>query len=157
SGMAGDDARIARAAQWLLAAQHAKKGAAWGFQADNTTMPDCDDVGVVLGPLGTLCARGDAPPHTIAPLARATDRLFTMQNEGGGWPSFQHGLPSKRPGPMMSGPVPTPGDSAWDKLRFFVSPPPELGDPSTEDVTGRVLYGLGCNGHTAAEAPVARA
>ena len=154
SGVAGDHPAVTRATAWLLAAQHAE----WGFQAGTTTMPDCDDVAVALGPLGIVRS---APSAGASEVRRAVDRatawLLTMQNADGGWASFQHGLPGKAPGPMMTGPMPTPGESLWDKLRFFMNPPPELGDPSTEDVTGRVLYGLGQNGHTAAEEPIARA
>jgi squalene cyclase len=168
SGLPRSRPEVAAAARWLVQAQLAvpeQPGAGtWSFQSGNQTMPDSDDVGVVLAPLGmALDATAQAllPADVVARVRPCTERalawLLPMQNPDGGWPAFQHGLPSKRPGAMMTGAPPTPGEGLLDKLRFLVTPPPELGDPSTEDVTGRVLHGLGQMGYTTAAPEVQRA
>jgi hypothetical protein len=136
----------------------------WSFQSGNQTMPDSDDVGVVLGPFGMALdvSHPDRLPDAVAAevrpcLQQSLTWLMAMQNSDGGWPAFQHGLPGKRPGPMMTGAPPTPPPGLIGKLRFMLSPPAELGDPSTEDVTGRVLHGLGQIGYTLAAPEVQRA
>jgi squalene cyclase len=162
-----DGKEIAQGVRWLVDNQipvSANHSGTWSFQSGNQTMPDSDDVGVVLGPLAMAldASRPDALPADIVALVRpcierGLSWLLPMQNPDGGWPAFQHGLPSKRPGAMMTGAPPTPGGGLLDKLRFLLQPPAELGDPSTEDVTGRVLHGLGQVGYTAAAPEVQRA
>jgi squalene cyclase len=168
SGLPRSRPEVAAATRWLVSSQLSVPGkpeeGTWSFQSGNQTMPDSDDVGVVLAPLGMAidASHPDQLADQTAALVRpCTERalswLLPMQNPDGGWPAFQHGLPSKRPGAMMTSAPPTPGDGILDKLRFMVNPPPELGDPSTEDVTGRVLHGLGQIGYTTAAPAVQRA
>jgi hypothetical protein len=57
----------------------------------------------------------------------------------------------------MTGAAPARGEHLWANIMLLTDPPPELGDPATEDLTGRVLFGLGRTGSTAAERPIARA
>ena len=83
--------------------------------------------------------------------------LLGMQNPDGGWSAFVHGLPAKRPGPLFSGPVEVSLDGPVGALRTLLDPPRELGDPSTEDLTGRVLDGLGRVGLTTSSPAVRRA
>ena len=83
--------------------------------------------------------------------------LLGMQNPDGGWSAFVHGLPAKRPGPLFSGPVEVSLDDPVGAVRTLLDPPRELGDPSTEDLTGRVLDGLGRLGLTTASPAVGRA
>jgi hypothetical protein len=67
------------------------------------------------------------------------------------------GLPGKDPGPALEK---TPRVSLTDPLEMaiaFFRPPMPLGDPSTEDVTGRVLHGLGHTGFSISAPPVQRA
>ena len=176
SGMAPGNEAVARAADWLVSAEipvpaksrgtggGTRDAGTWSFQSGNQTMPDADDVAVVLGPLGMAIDATGADRLNAGVAARVrpciergTAWLAGMQNPDGGWPAFQHGLPGKKPGPMMTGPMPIPTGSWLDKLRFFWRPPAELGDPSTEDVTGRVLHGLGQLGYTGASPMVERA
>jgi squalene-hopene/tetraprenyl-beta-curcumene cyclase len=53
----------------------------------------------------------------------------------------------KPPGPMFleNGPLP-PLDHPSTAFSMFLDPPAELGDPATEGVTARVLWGLGMSG-----------
>ena len=80
-----------------------------------------------------------------------------MQNPDGGWSAFVHGLPAKRPGPLFSGPVEVSLEDPVAAIRTLIDPPRELGDPSTEDLTGRVLDGLGRIGLTTQSPAVQRA
>jgi squalene cyclase len=165
SGSERGSDEVARAAQWLAGAQipAGDERGTWSFQSGNQTMPDSDDVGVTLGPLGMALDASSSSllsEGAVAAVRPAVERgltwLLAMQNADGGWPAFQHGMPSKKPGPMMMAPA-APGDSWLDKLKFILHPPAELGDPSTEDVTGRVLHGLGQLGYTTAAPEVQRA
>jgi hypothetical protein len=152
---------VARAVDWLCRFQRA---GAWAFQRDNISMPDCDDAGVVIAALAMAVAPGRQPglPDEQQQRARKAIHagrrwLFDRQNRDGGWASFQVDLPSKRRGPIMTAPPVPPGDDLWSHLLVWRRAPPELGDPATEDVTGRVLFGLGRGGSTAADQEVARA
>jgi len=80
-----------------------------------------------------------------------------MQNPDGGFSSYVCGLPGKPPGPLFLRPPELDLSKFADMGKFLVAPPLEFGDPSTEDVTGRVLHGLGQIGFTEADARVQRA
>src|SRR4029079_2805599 len=67
------------------------------------------------------------------------------------------GLPGKPRGPIMTAAPVVPGQGLWSYLALLKDPDPALGDPATEDLTGRVLFGLGRSGSTVAERDVARA
>ncbi|MBX5483083.1 MAG: DUF2236 domain-containing protein [Myxococcaceae bacterium] len=136
----------------------------WAFQKTNHTMADCDDAGVVLTALGqALAMTGDRAmnPELEKRVRRAVSRgrewLFGMQNPDGGWSAFVWNLPPKKPGPAMTKTVRAKLDSPLSMARFLVDPEPALGDPSTEDVTGRVLHGLGSLGLTWRAPEVSRA
>ena len=92
-----------------------------------------------------------------ASLDLGRDWLLGMQNPDGGWSAFVHGLPAKRPGPLFTGPVEVSLDDPIAAVRTLLDPPRELGDPSTEDLTGRVLDGLGRVGLTTSAPAVRRA
>jgi squalene cyclase len=139
---------LLRATRWLIDCQH---NGSWAFQKQNTSMPDCDDVGVVLASLADAKARGAASQGWRGlddRLNHATSEaiafLRRMQNPDGGWPSFQHGLAGKPPGAIMTRALSLRSPLA--KLRMLFDPPVDFGDPATEDVTGRVLFGLGRSG-----------
>ena len=80
-----------------------------------------------------------------------------MQNPDGGWSAFVWGLPGKPPGPMMTATVEVSMGDPVAVARTLLRPPPELGEPSTEDLTGRVLDGLGRTGMTRDDPPIRRA
>ncbi|MBO6935233.1 MAG: hypothetical protein JJ863_09655 [Deltaproteobacteria bacterium] len=160
---------VERATAYLLDAQSRtpmlrenlrKRGAVrtggWPFQRGNDTMPDTDDTGVVVATLATLAGK-----RAERALFRAIDDglewLRGMQNSDGGWPTFVWGLPSKDPGPLFVRDLTFPFDDPIAMGKMMLEPPPELGDPAVEGVTGRVLWGFGAAGSTVDDEPVARA
>ncbi|MBK7859940.1 MAG: DUF2236 domain-containing protein [Archangiaceae bacterium] len=173
SGVPARDGRLVRAVEYLLRCQSrqpqprannrfsdAVRTGGWAFQRDNLTMVDNDDTGMVLSVLGHwLQADGeDDALHRSVGHAVAKGRAFvqSMQNEDGGFSAFVRGLPRRRLGPMMSQPVSRPESLAgW--WRWVTHPPESLGDPSTEDVTARVLLGLAQTGSEARDPRVASA
>jgi squalene cyclase len=177
AGVAPADPVIARALGFLADAQsfapmpafdNRQRGAVltggFGFQRSNSMMVDTDDTGVVLSALGAAM-RWSGPGALSGPLEarlertvrRAHDWLLSMQNPDGGWSAFIWGLPSKSPGAAMKQTVRAKLNDPLAMAALFLNPPPSLGDPSTEDVTARVLLGLGATGFSIHSRPVARA
>ena len=167
------DERMMRALDWLIGAQSrieqpevdnrnpgAPRIGGWAFQVGNETMVDNDDTGAVLAAYGDALATAaldqDATRRLSASRDLGRDWLIGMQNPDGGWSAFVHGLPAKRPGPLFSGPVEVSLDDPVAAVRTLLDPPRELGDPSTEDLTGRVLDGLGRVGLTTSSPAVRR-
>ncbi|HEV3388126.1 MAG TPA: prenyltransferase/squalene oxidase repeat-containing protein [Solirubrobacteraceae bacterium] len=174
AGAGPDDARLVRALDWLIGAQSrieqpevdnrnpgAPRVGGWAFQVGNETMVDNDDTGAVLTAFGSALGVAALNPETggrvRASLDLGRDWLLGMQNPDGGWSAFVHGLPAKRPGPLFTGPVEVSLDDPIAAVRTLLDPPRELGDPSTEDLTGRVLDGLGRVGLTTSAPAVRRA
>jgi len=174
AGASPDDARLMRALHWLIGAQArieqpevdnrnpgAPRVGGWAFQVGNETMVDNDDTGAVLTAYGSALAADSLDPETArrvrASLDLGRDWLLGMQNPDGGWSAFVHGLPARRPGPLFTGPVEVSLDDPVAAVRTLLDPPRELGDPSTEDLTGRVLDGLGRIGLTTSSPAVQRA
>lgn len=167
AGASPTDPRVARAATWLLANQvrrpaipewqnvapgHADRGG-WAYESTNLVSPDTDTTAAVVAALTPLVGKAGAVDVKAA-LDLAVDWLAGMQNDDGGWPGFRRGVGTKPPGPMFQEPFAVPTDPIA-AIRLLAAPPPELGDPSTEDLTGRVLVGL--VEHGADRALVARA
>ncbi len=174
AGESPDDPRIVRALDWLIACQShieqpevdnrnpgAPRIGGWAFQPGNETMVDNDDTGTVLTAFGSFLAGGalDAVLTERVSASRdlGRDWLLGMQNPDGGWSAFVHGLPAKRPGPLFTRPVEVSLDDPAAALRTLFDPPRELGDPSTEDLSGRVLDGLGRIGLSTESPAVQRA
>jgi squalene-hopene/tetraprenyl-beta-curcumene cyclase len=174
AGAAPEDERAVRGFDWLIGAQSrieqpevdnrnpgAPRVGGWAFQPGNETMVDNDDTGTVLAAFGAALADPALDPALGDRLRESIDLgrdwLLGMQNPDGGWSAFVHGLPGKRPGPLFTGPVEVSLDDPIAAVRTLIDPPRELGDPSTEDLTGRVLDGLGRVGLTTASPAVQRA
>ncbi|MEN9578869.1 MAG: hypothetical protein RJA70_1878 [Pseudomonadota bacterium] len=170
-----DSPAIPRAQAWVLAAQckepqarvnHVKARpdgrppvltGGYAFRGDNPVLPDSDDSAAALSLLCTLRRRGETSNELTQAIEALTEWLVGMQNPDGGFSSYVCGLPGKGPGPLF---LKTPGVdpanfAAW--LKLALQPPLELGDPSTEDVTGRVLHGFGMLGWRRERPEVARA
>jgi len=173
-----DDARLGRALDWLVDAQieveqplpsqprkDAPRIGGYAFEGPfNITMPDCDDTGVAVGPMGLALSHsgpGGVSPERGEKLRLATERardwLLGMQNSDGGWPSYQWGLPGKPKGPMMQQPIQIPLSDPLAMAKLILDPPIEFGDPSAEDATARILYGLGQLGYTTSAPSVKQA
>lgn len=170
-GIRASDPDLARALKWMAEAQlltrpqprvdnrkpNAVRLGGWGFQKANETMPDNDDAGVILSALAFALDDADLPAEQRPQLARAAELgtrwLFDMQNPDGGWSAFVWGLPGKPPGPIMQAPVRIDLSSLLSMAGAIIDPPPVTGDPSTEDVTARVLHAMGHLGQTVTSSP----
>ncbi len=174
AGASPSDERIVQALEWLIACQSqleqpavdnrnpgAPRIGGWAFQPGNETMVDNDDTGTVLTAFGDTLAAGTLTPEAARLVTASRDLgrdwLLGMQNPDGGWSAFVHGLPAKRRGPLFTGPVEVSLDDPVAALHTLIDPPRELGDPSTEDLTGRVLDGLGRIGLSTTSPAVRRA
>jgi squalene cyclase len=172
SGTPVTDPAISRAVNWLIAVQ---RSGTWAFQATNTTTPDADDTAMAMAALAIardkLAAVPAVPgvdPTGLDPeslharcdsaIAAARKALQDRQNADGGWAAYQPGLPGKHRGAIMTDEPKAPAlDKFTDQVKFTFNPDPELGDPATEDVTGRVLFAFGKSGVTAEDPMVGRA
>ncbi|MEC0765603.1 terpene cyclase/mutase family protein [Bacillus atrophaeus] len=129
SGVPEKDLMITGAADFLLERQHKKKAdwsvknphaapGGWGFSKINTNNPDCDDTAAAL----------QAIPRSLSPMSwdQGLNWLLSMQNKDGGFSAFERNVnhPLIRLLPL---------ESAEDAAV----------DPSTPDLTGRVLRFLG--------------
>jgi squalene-hopene/tetraprenyl-beta-curcumene cyclase len=113
----------------------------WSFQAGHERNPDIDSTAVVLSALATRDST-DRPELERA-VALGTDWLLSMQNRDGGFAAFSHGKRAAPPGPLYLPPEPRRGLRIRDLPSRVERWLAEHGDPSTADVTGRVLHGLG--------------
>jgi squalene-hopene/tetraprenyl-beta-curcumene cyclase len=132
-GGRGDDARMTRAADWLLSKEVRRKGdwsvkrpdtepSGWAFEFANEFYPDIDDTAQVL--LALLHAKASDPQAQAACERRAINWLLAMQSEDGGWAAFDV-------------------DNNWAVLNQvpFADHNAML-DPTCPDITGRVLESL---------------
>ena len=143
------DAQQRRPQQWRNNPQGAVATGGWAFDPENHTMPDNADTGAVLAVLRQAHALLPAHHPLQARILEAHTQgrawLLGMQNADGGWASYTCGLPAKPSGPAMTRSF-LAGPSWSERLRLWFRPPLHLGDPSTEDVTARVLHGLHLEG-----------
>jgi squalene-hopene/tetraprenyl-beta-curcumene cyclase len=127
------DREIRRTGDWSVKAPGAPPGG-WCFEYRNAFYPDCDDTAEVLTALTSLPG-GAAEPA----VGRGLAWLLAMQNEDGGWGSFDRGCDKQ-----ILTHVPFADHNA-------------LLDPSTADVTGRVVDSLCRLGLAPEDAPLSRA
>jgi squalene-hopene/tetraprenyl-beta-curcumene cyclase len=148
AGLPPDHPSLVEAARWLLAHQISGPGdwmlktpdvtpGGWAFEFRNDFYPDVDDTAFVLMAL----QRVDYPyrPRMDAAVRRALTWLLAMQNSDGGWGAFDHN----------------------NDRRFLCQIPfadhNAMIDPSTADVTARVVECLGRYGWSAAHPVIERA
>ena len=145
AGLSPDDPRLKRAGEWLLTKEVKIEGdwkqgnpagepGGWYFQFRNDFYPDTDDTAMVILALNAL----DLGPEKDHAVNRAVQWLLSMQNNDGGWGAFD-----KNNNRVLLTRVPFADHNA-------------MIDPSSCDVTGRVLEALG-NAGKAPHAAQARA
>jgi len=141
SGVDKDHPSIIKACKWLASKQIFQKGdwsikrqdiksGGWAFEFENNWYPDVDDTAVVLMLLRRYSDREFIKPEN---LERGLQWILGMQGKDGGWGSFD----------------------ADNNLRILNQLPfgdlEAMIDPSTPDLTGRVLECLGLFGYELSE------
>lgn len=148
AGMAPDDPALVEAGEWLLERRIREKGdwavkrpnapvAAWYFEYANEWYPDIDDTAAVLMALD--CARLPKDEEKREICGQAIEWVFAMQGRDGGWASF---------------------DVDNDRMIFTQIPFADhnaMLDPSTADITARVLEMLARYGYDRTDPRVRRA
>ncbi len=120
---------------WYKKNPHGKPGG-WAFEFENPHFPDIDDtIQVLLAIHGTALPHGEAAKAT----ALALEWCLSMQNDDGGWAAFD-----KNNSLAIVNKIPFADHGACL-------------DPSSPDITGRMLQILARYGYTLSDAPVARA
>lgn len=147
AGLPPHHAALVKSADWLLERQVLSRGdwqvgnpeaepGGWAFEFRNDAYPDVDDASFVLMAL----QRVDYPAIGRLKLAlrRGTAWMLSMQNPDGGWGAFDR------------------GNACGILTRVPFADHNAMIDPSTEDVTARVLECLGCLGWSPSDTAVAR-
>ena len=148
AGVAKDDPRLLKAADWLLSKEVRHKGdwamsvkdvapGGWYFEFNNEFYPDVDDSAQVLLALNHVVNPRERYQHEVS--QRALDWIFAMQCRNGGWASF---------------------DRDNTKMIFQYIPFADhnaMLDPPTVDITGRILEMLANYGYTRRDKRVERA
>ncbi|MGA7340171.1 MAG: squalene--hopene cyclase, partial [Terracidiphilus sp.] len=148
AGVARNDARMIKAADWILAKEVRHKGdwavkaaktdpGGWYFEFNNEFYPDTDDTGQVLLALSKVENPRERYQHQVT--QRAIDWIFAMQCKSGGWGSF---------------------DKDNTKMIFQYIPFADhnaMLDPPTVDITGRILEMLATYGYTREDKRVQKA
>ncbi|GKU84586.1 squalene--hopene cyclase [Niallia sp. NCCP-28] len=129
-----DSKTIKNAVTYLLDKQHTKKAdwsihnphtlpGGWGFSAINTNNPDNDDTSAVLRALKPTAANNHSVYYAWK---TGVNYLLSMQNRDGGWGAFEK-------------------NTNWELLQYvpIENAKDAAVDPSTADLTGRILEFLG--------------
>ncbi|MFH0800701.1 MAG: terpene cyclase/mutase family protein [Pseudomonadota bacterium] len=148
AGLPADDPALLRAGRWLLAKQikdvrgdwaiknSGAKPGGWSFEFENEYFPDVDDTIEVLHVLHRLAI----PPAKKEEACRlGLDWLLSMQNRDGGWGAFD-----KDQTQTLVNRIPFADHSACL-------------DPSSPDITGRMIEFLASRGFSADHPAVSRA
>jgi sporulenol synthase len=139
---------LQRANTYILSRQHKKGGdwqvhnpnvapGGWGFSDINTFNPDVDDTGAALRALQKLASY---QPSVSQSWKKGYDWVRSMQNDDGGWPAFEKNTDN----PLLSA-IKIDGTASI------------LTDPSSVDLSGRMLEFLGTNGHSGNESFIKKA
>jgi squalene-hopene/tetraprenyl-beta-curcumene cyclase len=148
AGVAKDDPRLLKAADWMLSKEVRHKGdwtvkvpnvepGGWYFEFNNEFYPDVDDSAQVLLALNKVDNPRERYQHDVA--QRAIQWIWAMQCRSGGWASFD-----KNNTKMIFQHIPFADHNA-------------MLDPPTVDITGRVLEMLALHGVTKDDPRVQRA
>src|SRR5215467_10999843 len=138
AGVSPKDARMVKAADWILQRQVRKPGdwavknkkgkpAGWYFEFNNEFYPDVDDSAMVA--LGLSKVEHPNGRYQIESVERAIEWILSMQCKDGGWASF---------------------DKDNDRMVFQHIPFADhnaMLDPATVDITGRILEMLSTYGY----------
>ena len=139
AGIARNDPRMIKSADWILAREVRHKGdwavklpnvdpGGWYFEFANEFYPDTDDTAQVLLALGKVDNPRERYQHQVC--QRAIEWVLAMQCKEGGWGSF---------------------DKDNTKMIFQFIPFADhnaMLDPPTADITGRILEMLAAYGYT---------
>jgi squalene-hopene/tetraprenyl-beta-curcumene cyclase len=129
---------------WQTPPPGAPQFGGWAWQSGNVRNPDIDSTAEILSALASFRDATGASGDVDAAIALGADWLVPFQNPDGGWAAFSHGKRSAPPGPLY---VKTSEDVRLRDIRLRLDRwLAENGDPSTADVTGRVLHALGLLG-----------
>jgi squalene-hopene/tetraprenyl-beta-curcumene cyclase len=134
AGVPAEDARLVRAADWLVDKQILEYGdwavknpagrpGGWAFEFDNRWYPDVDDSAVVVMALHAV--KHPQPAKLRAAVERGVAWIATMQCRRGGWAAFD-----------------IDNDKAWINRVPYSDLKASI-DPPTADVTARVLEMFG--------------
>jgi squalene-hopene/tetraprenyl-beta-curcumene cyclase len=138
AGVRRDDPRLVSAASWLLDKQivarygdwslknRTGKPGGWAFEFENAWYPDVDDTAVVAMALAAV--DHPQPQRVRGAIERAAQWVATMQCKTGGWGAFD-----------------VDNDKGWLN-RIPYGDLKAMIDPSTADVTARVLEMIACCG-----------
>lgn len=147
SGIPSDDPVLVKATNWLTRMQIKRRGdwaikakksvpaGGWAFQFHNDFYPDTDDSAVVMMALTNGSPETSAERELSIDLGRRW--LCGLQNRDGGWGAFELEIDNKR----------------FDEILY--NDEKNMLDPSTVDVTGRILEMFGVLG-VSREDPVVR-
>jgi len=128
--------QVLRQGDWSVKTPHVEPGG-WAFQFHNDFYPDNDDTAAVLMGLAAGMRRQMRPSWTGA-FTRGLRWLFAMQNDDGGWASFERNI----------------NKEIYNALPF--NDCKNMLDPSTPDLAGRALECLGRVGYRPDFPPAAR-
>ncbi len=147
-GLARNDPRLVKAADWLLSKEIRSKGdwshnvkvaepSCWCFFFNNDHQPDVDDTGEVLLALKAVDNPRERYQHEVT--RRAIQWVFAMQCKNGGWASFDKDNTKK----------------IFESIPF--ADHNAMIDPPTVDITGRILEMLASYGYTRRDKRVEKA